>query len=132
VPEDATDIPKWTYALHKKISQMTKSTSTVTYKQAQQKWSKGLADVRDYLPFLDSIAMTHPSARSVDAEYRDHLHDFVVSLVFFVDLDGPKISKESIASRYEFKLWLNKLKKRHHIDSKTVNVTKCTSSKCNL
>lgn len=108
VPDSVEDLGKWSYTIHKRISP-----TLITFAEAKQKWSGHTLNVAEMVPFLDSIAATHPSARNIDSVYRDNLYNFIHSLVYFMGI--PPISKTEIASRTSFKQWLKKLKKKYNI-----------------
>lgn len=120
VPGAAKELGRWSWELHKRITP-----ENITFSEAQRKWSGKLVNLDDINTFLESVAQTHPGARYVDIIYRDNLYNFVLSLMYFIDIKRPAISKEICSSRYQFKIWLKKLKKEHMVSPNYKQLAKC-------
>lgn len=120
VPDGVSNLARWSYTIHKRIS-----SRNLTFQEAKNRWLNHKITVHEIVPFLESIANTHPSAMSIDSMYRDSLFYFIESLVYFVGV--PPISKFDIVSRTSFKLWLKKVKRTYQVHSnlginKTCNI----------
>lgn len=118
VPDSVNELANWSYTIHRRISPC-----KMTFQDAKSKWLNHKVSVQDTVPFLESIASTHPSARSIDSMYRDNLYNFTQSLVYFLGL--PVIRKADIVSRTSFKLWLKRVKKKYIISSKFTVKSMC-------
>jgi hypothetical protein len=126
IPIPEQDLTKWAYLIHKRISN-----DKITFAEAKQKWD-GVALSWDKIwVFLESIAATHPSARAIDVNYRDHLYILVEALRYFFNTsDVPKISKDELSSRTMFKLWLKRIKKKFNVQIEDMNLGVCTYRYC--
>lgn len=103
-PNEIEDVAKWSYAIHRRISG-----DAYLWSTAKERWS-GIRSVRvaDIHTFLMCIAQTHPSARAIDAMYRDSLWNFVRALSYFVK-GLPRIRRDDVTSRTLFKSWVKKI-----------------------
>lgn len=118
IPDNAADLPRWTYLMHKRISGR-----DFAWTAAKRKWEGRKLALEDIMTFLVSIAETHPSARSIDAVYRDNLYNFLKGVDYFYG-NGIAMSKEDVASRHLLKMRLKKIKAQLKIQD--TNITKCT------
>lgn len=119
IPDDAADLPKWTYQMHKRISGQ-----DFLWTAAKRKWQDHPLTLTNIMPFLESIAETHPSARNIDAVYRDNLFNFMKGVDYFYG-NGVGVTKDEVTSRHLLKMRLRKMKTRLGINTPH-NLMKCS------
>jgi Erv1 / Alr family len=106
IPNDPTELPKWAYQIHNRIS-----STDYTWSAAKAQWSDHKLEWRNIMPFLLSVAATHPSARNIDNVYRDNLYNLMRGILHFMHIKDQRmqITQEDVTSRYMFKSWLKKV-----------------------
>lgn len=119
IPESTEELPRWTYALHKRVSG-----DNYSWAAAKQRWSGREVDLNNFRTFLDAIAMTHPTARNIDSVYRDNLYNFLRGVEHFTH-ELPKFNKDMLSSRHLFKMWLKKIKSKS-----LIHIRKCDKNIC--
>lgn len=124
IPERMSYVWKWTYDLHNRVSNKHMDHTT-----AKNMWaSHGQLTLQDTIPFLESVAATHPGAAHINSIYRDNLYNFIISLMHFLNIKCPEINKQSIVSRTTFKCWLKKLKRSNNVSYTTINRKECSET----
>lgn len=112
IPASSAELPRWTFELHKRVSGT--GNGGFSWAAAKQKWSERAVEWKNVIIFLDAISQTHPSARNIDAVYRDNLFNLLRGIAYFAHGDrAPTFNKTMLSSRYLFKMWLKKVKKKY-------------------
>jgi hypothetical protein len=118
MPNDVSEIPRWSYEIHKRIS------GNEQWMSAKEKWEGHVLTWKEIYPLLVSIGATHPSLRSIDSCYLDNLYNFVRAIAYFME-GTSRISKQDLASRSMYKRWVEKIRKRY-ASSMNPKTYKCT------